>query len=458
MGIREFFGSFEFFWASILTSVVLLLIVLLTSVHKVLKEIKKIKVINSQEKLASTSLPVLPLEKKPVSVTQIELKASDGTSVILDKNIEKTLAINIDDYIQLPVGKLSGGGISAQSMVSNAVATSGQIGAISLLNPKGLFTAIVNPEMLTKFADGTFSTMIHGADGIAQHAGFQAASASVFAPIILFQAMSMITGQYYLNGITKQLSAIDNKLSKLIKLHHVERIATIRYAVSLLKRNYAIEYPNIEDIVSLKNIENNMGIIHEEYVYQLSDIGRELIMSSQKWRTSKKLEALYDKVNDVGFDFVLNMAITTDEVLHIIRLIELVHNTRMKDNIENRANRVSEIIREIKSWDSNDFYRARYANNEIAEFYGVLIDKAEEIYNDANIYKEKAKQAIDDFKNRQSQREENIGGKIHVLEMGRHFIEQLANPVEVIFVVGNEMGDSVLIRKKGSAPNGKEIT
>jgi hypothetical protein len=268
----------------------------------------------------------------------------------------------------------------------------------------------------------------------------------------------MITGQYYLNGITKQLSAIDNKLSKLIKLHHVERIATIRYAVSLLKRNCAIEYPNIEDIVALKNIENDMGIIHEEYVDQLSDIDRELIMSSQKWRTSKKLEELYDKVNDVEFDFALNMAITTDEVLHIIRLIELVHNTRMKDNIENRANRVSEIISEIKSWDSNDFYRARYANNEIAEFYGVLIDKAEEIYNDANIYKEKAKQAIDDFKNRQSQREENIGGKIHVLEMGRHFIEQLANPVEVIFVVGNEMGDSVLIREKGSAPNGKEIT
>lgn len=71
--------------------------------------------------------------------------------------------------------------------------------------PNGLFTATANPANLSKFANGTTSTMVRDSSGrLTEHAGFAdiGLSASLNPAIILsagMQVMSAISGTYYLH-------------------------------------------------------------------------------------------------------------------------------------------------------------------------------------------------------------------------------------------------------------------
>ncbi|NNM55507.1 MAG: hypothetical protein HKM05_12415 [Spirochaetales bacterium] len=435
----------------------ILLISLLLLKRSITKQVMKITEIMPGKPIGtngSTSLvtsAVTPVGKVEVSapnaVQQITMISSDKSELSLTRFGSDFASVEIDKYVQIPTLGSIRDGLTTKSALSSTLGGLTQVGAVALSNPNGLFTATVNPTLLTKFGDGTFSTMIHGSEGIAQNAGYQAASASVFAPLIIFQAMSMVTGQYYLQGITKQLESIDKKIERLVQLHHIERLAKIRYCVSLIKKLHMVEHPNIEDMVSLKMMENEIGIIHEEYVHQLSSLDLAELKNSDKWKTSSKLEELYSKVNDASFDFSLNMAITTDELLHLITIVEMILNSRMSDNVENRAKRLGELLNLVKSWDAKEFYRARFGDTSVAEFYSKAVDKAQEIYDKAIMGKDKVLSAISEFKGKQAQIEENIGGKIHALEMGRKLIKQMAEPVEILYLSDSNLGDRVLIKR-----------
>jgi hypothetical protein len=146
--------------------------------------------------------------------------------VINGNDIIKFNKISINEiekynYQEISSDRIKGG-------LSNIVSAGTQIAAVSILNPNGLFTATVSPQLLTKFvADGTFSTMVREGGRIVKHAGFQSISTTVFAPIAIMQLLSMVTGQYYMNGITKQLKSIDKKINLLIKFHHTEKISKL---------------------------------------------------------------------------------------------------------------------------------------------------------------------------------------------------------------------------------------
>lgn len=380
-------------------------------------------------------------------VQQFSLIASDNSELTLKRISVDISSVEIDKYIQVPTLGSIRDGMVAKSALSSAIGGAAQLGSVAAANPNGLFKATVNPTLLTKFGDGTYSTMIHGSKGIVQNAGYQAASASVFAPLIVFQAMSIVTGQYYLQGITKQLESIDKKIERLVRLHHVERLAKIHYCVNLVKKLYTINHPNIEDMMSLKMMQNQIGIIHEEYVHHLSTLDLDDLKNSEKWKTSAKLEELHSKANDASFDFNLNMAITTDEVLHLITIIEIVLNSRMSDHVENRAKRLGELLKEVNGWDSKEFYRARFGDTPLAYFYLTAIEKAQEIDDKAILGKEKVSSVISEFKRKQAQIEENIGGKIHTLEMGRKLIKQMAEPVEILYISDTLSGDRVLVKR-----------
>jgi hypothetical protein len=381
------------------------------------------------------------------SVQQFSLIAADNSELVLKRISVDISSVEIDKYVQLPTLGSIRDGMVAKSALSSAIGGAAQLGSVAAANPNGIFTATVNPALLTKFGDGTFSTMIHGSQGIARNAGYQVASASVFAPLIVFQAMSMVTGQYYLQGITKQLESIDKKIERLIQFHHIERLAKIRHCVHLVQRLYRINHPNVEDMVSLRMMQNEIGIIHEEYVHHLSTLDLDDLKNSEKWFTSAKLEELLAKVNDASFDFNLNMAITTDEILHLMTIIEIMLNSRMSDHIENRAKRLGELLKEVSEWDSTEFYRARFGDTSVADFYSTAIEKAQEIYDKGNFGKEKVSSAISELKEKQAQIKESIGGKIHALEMGCIFIKQMTEPVEILYISDTSSGDRVLLKR-----------
>ncbi|MBM9578645.1 hypothetical protein JWG45_15980 [Leptospira sp. 201903070] len=368
------------------------------------------------------------------NIEKIQLiNANSGIEIELFRSNIKDFEINLDNYIKLPSPEKES--FETNSIIPQLFATLSQIGIIKSLNINGLFTATVNPALLTKFGNGTISTMIHGSNGIIQNAGFHATSISVFTPLVVLQALSLITGQYYLNGISKQLEGIENKLENLIKQYRNKQIAKITYSIKLIRELYKIKHPNVEDMVQLKKVDSEISMIHEEYVNHISSIKLDSIKLSNKIRTSKKIEELFNKLKEVSLDFSTNMAIVTDEILHLNKIIELILNSRMSENIDNRAKRVDEIFEEIAKWNPEAFYRRKLKNSKLAEIYNIAIEHAREIYNNAYINKNKAKDAVIDLAKKHLELEESINGKIPVLEMGEEFIRQMTQPINILLKI-----------------------
>lgn len=144
----------------------------------------------------------------------------------------------------------------------------------TILGTPTLFRAIVDPSTLMRFADGSFSATVRGAGGsFAASAGYKMVTpAEVFAPILVFQAASIITGQYYLHGITKQLSAIDEKIQVLINLHHNEKSSILQSHYEILMQMYDNQHYSPQDLNDLRAIYRDVNLIRHEYTNLLSSI------------------------------------------------------------------------------------------------------------------------------------------------------------------------------------------
>jgi len=118
----------------------------------------------------------------------------------------------------------------------------------------------------------------------------------------------------------------------------------------------------------------------------------------------------------------------------------------MNDNIENRANRAGEILQHIKNWDTKEFYRDRFKDNDKAEYYSQIVNTITEVAKNAKLSKGKSKLAMKDFIQRKTMFEDNLNDKIQVLEMGKQLVCQFEKPIDILYVIDNINGDKVLLK------------
>ena len=129
----------------------------------------------------------------------------------------------------------------------------------------GLFQATANPATLMQLSGGGVSSAVVNGGQITQQAGFVQAGTTMFTPMIIFQVASVITGQYYMNNISKQLNSIQEKLDELLNLFHIERqaklVKSFQFITEILNKQTFV----IEDFVLLKMILSELTDIREEY-------------------------------------------------------------------------------------------------------------------------------------------------------------------------------------------------
>ena len=100
--------------------------------------------------------------------------------------------------------------------------------------PNGLFTASTNIENLSQFKDGSYSTMVRNANGqIQNHAGFVEVSGVGGVSIANLvsagmQAMSILSGTYYLHEIHNQLSNLNSNMEELINYRNDDHIGKLK--------------------------------------------------------------------------------------------------------------------------------------------------------------------------------------------------------------------------------------
>ena len=403
--------------------------------RKIFKRNKRQEEVNQLE---HTNLPVLTREDNRLelykNITQIDAKK--GTDVISFKKISID-EIQKYNYQEITSDRIKGG-------LSNVVSAGTQIAAVSALNPSGLFTATVSPQLLTLFADGTVSTMIHQGGHIVAHAGFQSISATVFAPIAIMQLMSMITGQYYMNGITKQLKNIDKRINLLIKFHHTEKIAKLENAQILLKQLCDVKYPGIEHLTQLKTVEIEVGSIYREYLQYLADSKevKNKISETASIFSQKHLDNLFSLDDESNFSYYFYMVTTADEILHLIPIIEFMINVKMNIKDNSRNNQIEELYNRIANFSKNDFFANSTGKNLLEEYYDPFIAEAQKILNTTAFHQEDCERRKKIMDNRKENIKKEVLGTVETLKIKTKLVEQMTQPVDILYSInadGNEM-------------------
>lgn len=245
--------------------------------------------------------------------------------------------------------------------MSNMMGGLANVGLLGV-STRGLFKATANPATLMKLSSGGIGSGVIGEGGkISGHAGFVNPGASIFAPIIIFQIASIVTGQYYMNNIAKQLNTVQEKLNELISLHHIEK-----QAILIKSSQVIIEYLNkknfvIEDFVLMKSIISELTNVREEYFLML-DNSTNIIKEDIDYVKLSSMASVREIVKDFEdscFFFKLKTSLIADELYHLAKVTEFHMNLSYKNPDINRISVISDQLDYFSSFNLENisFYR-----------------------------------------------------------------------------------------------------
>lgn len=188
---------------------------------------------------------VLPYEPALPTVPQkFALAYDNGSKEVLFEKISDSLTPA--EYRCVPMEKHS-----RQELYDTLSAGAGIASCSAAAYPfTGLYKATASAGELMRLTSGGVGSSVIGANGkIVAQKGFIQVGASTFTPMIAFQLMSFVTGQYYLNGINKQLKEIDAKLDFIIKELEAEKQGKINSAVLTFRLMAEQRAYSLEDLI-----------------------------------------------------------------------------------------------------------------------------------------------------------------------------------------------------------------
>lgn len=163
---------------------------------------------------------------------------------------------------------------------SNAVVANVTQGAMPVLShlqtleqiqksaPNGLFSATAPLGDLMKYSDGTMGSIVVGNNNIKSHSGFKKVDISSKNPAAIIgsgmHVMAMISGQYYMDDISKRLSGIEHGIEKLIGFHHDANIGKLKSLENRIREIVGKTHVDESDIIALQSgITDADGILME---------------------------------------------------------------------------------------------------------------------------------------------------------------------------------------------------
>lgn len=207
--------------------------------------------------------------------------------------------------------------------------------------------------------------MVRKEGKLSNHAGFSqvALEQSINPAMVLsagMQAMSIVSGTYYLNQLNSQITQIDNKLEELLKVHHDANIGKLIAARKGLSDIAVRDVVDIVDLNAIRAYKKTAVEIQEEYSYSLQRKEKELVNSK------KVQESELDDIN-----FYMSIAFEASKLSLFAELIEL--GTRMKLGGQ------TEIIDGLTKQLENNYSTSFYFNIGVKadEFYELLQEKYE---------------------------------------------------------------------------------
>jgi hypothetical protein len=329
------------------------------------------------------------------------------------------------------------------NVIKNDYGISGVIEAVAVkaLAPHGLYSATVSPEVLMKYADGTVGSIVTKGGKIIKHSGFISAETAVFAPMIVMQVLSIITSQYYLNGINKQLETILCELNKLKRLNYSEDEGMLFSIQETLKQKMTNHQPDESDFSILDTCRLNCVKIAGKY---LSMLNGQSAPEKTKWHIDeyKRINEIIDKLHATDGEYYMGMTSVAYDLSLLSDTAYVYVLTYIDSN--NRYNlRITDyIINMNAAWKS---YQNNYETEAIRfydDFYA-LINKYKIKWSSSYEDDSGLNQIISEFK-------EVCNKKIYQLEtspcikLKDELINYLQKPKETLICIDNKGRQTVL--------------
>lgn len=216
--------------------------------------------------LQPTIVTTQEVKSTPVSPDKIVLAQSTSAALLQLDKVSRDMIPS--GYRCLPMER------NERQTLYNVLSTGAGIASYSAaMTPlTGLYKATAPAGSLMKLSTGGFSSSVVGQNGkIVAQKGFVEAGKSAFTPMIAFQIMSIVTGRYYLNGINKQLTAINEKLDFIIKELEAEKQGKLNSAVILFKMMASQHSYSLDDLMITRMKMVELLDLYQFYVIRMQE-------------------------------------------------------------------------------------------------------------------------------------------------------------------------------------------
>ncbi|WP_373192771.1 hypothetical protein [Enterococcus sp. RIT-PI-f] len=223
--------------------------------------------------------------------------------------------------------------------------------------PNGIFTTTADIKTLSRFSDGSISTMVrNSSNDLVKHQGFfQITNVVKTNPIVAvaasMQVMALVSSQYYLNQINSQLANISERINELLNYHHDEKIGMLLTVKDRLSKIVSKQHADSHDIGEVRILLKDAKNVYEEYRMRLSRQLEELEKFEAKAFFEKdKIFELETKIQETNF--TIKIVYEADQLSMQAELAEIA--VRMKTSEDNLV--IKELTEQIKDRFNSSFY------------------------------------------------------------------------------------------------------
>ena len=301
------------------------------------------------------------------------LKDNSGHEISITR--PNTTQLSGKQYREICVRGSSVAGHLAQGVMP-VLAQAQTLSEIAKAAPNGLFAATAPVQDLMKLTGGTVGSAVMKDGKIAAQAGFAEVIVRAANPVAVvagaMQAMALISGQYYMSEISKQLENVDRKLDRLIGYHHDEKIGMLRSANRELLELTSKINVDAADIISCQRLEEKCGEVYFEYYTRLEGIK---VGAKERWLNKpKELKELGTSIDESELDFSIQMCYQASILQEKCKLTEIAIRFKIGHGQERFISEQAQILRKMHG---EAFHRNVHLH--IDEHYAPVLEKAKKI-------------------------------------------------------------------------------
>jgi hypothetical protein len=326
---------------------------------------------------------------------------------------------------------------SSKLKIGNAFSTTANVctqSAIVANAANGLYRATASPALLMQYSDGTRGSILQIGGQIKGHAGFKPVGAEVFTPMIVFQLLSIVTGQYYMHGISKQLSAIQETLDQIIKDREDERQSKMIAIYKGLKKDFLSSINTPVDLVGIKRYIDETDELFQFYVKKRLDYKAKSEEKRDKTRDDfSSLEAwlFYSACSETSTQKLLNQKCIDAYKLHLLsKLVYFKALVSVSTRHEEYTAKIAECYNDLVNAD----------HRELKELFNDRNNQIEKIRKFHNIKVEDVISVMADTAQNSSQKSHDEA--LQLLDSVISYLESTYRNNSPIYIIGNAIQEN----------------